>query len=46
MADCVFCGIASGAEAARVVKSDDSLVVFHDISPQSDVHLLIIPKVP
>ena len=45
MADCVFCGIASGAEAARVVKSDDLLVVFHDISPHSDVHLLIIPKV-
>lgn len=29
---------------ARIVHEDDDLIVFHDISPQAPVHVLIVPK--
>ena len=44
MADCLFCGIASGDVSADVVTQDDLVVVFRDVNPQAPVHLLAIPR--
>ena len=43
MADCLFCGIASGDIPADIVYRDDSVLAFRDIDPKAPVHLLIIP---
>lgn len=42
--NCIFCQIASGERAARMVYEDDQAVAFHDINPQAPVHILIIPR--
>ncbi|MDE0028717.1 MAG: histidine triad nucleotide-binding protein [Deltaproteobacteria bacterium] len=43
MADCLFCGIASGEIPAGIVYRDDSVLAFRDIDPKAPVHILIIP---
>jgi histidine triad (HIT) family protein len=42
--DCIFCKIAAGEIPADKVYEDDRVVVFKDIAPKADVHLLIIPR--
>lgn len=42
--DCVFCKIIAGELPARVIHSDDSVVVFKDIAPKAPVHLLVVPR--
>lgn len=42
--DCLFCKIVEGEIAANVVLENDTLMAFHDISPQAPHHILIIPK--
>ena len=42
--DCVFCNIIAGKIPGDIVYRDDEVIAFRDISPQSPVHLLIIPK--
>lgn len=44
MNDCIFCRIAKGEIPANVVYEDDRIMAFHDLSPVSPVHVLIIPK--
>jgi histidine triad (HIT) family protein len=44
MADCIFCGIASGEVPARVVASTDHVLAFEDINPKAPVHVLVIPR--
>jgi histidine triad (HIT) family protein len=44
MADCVFCRIAAGEIPARIVRADDDLVAFHDVSPAAPVHVLVVPR--
>lgn len=44
MSDCLFCNIASGKIPAEIVYEDDIIVVFKDINPKADVHLLLIPR--
>jgi len=44
MADCLFCGVASGEVPSRKVAEDDTLVAFEDIHPGAPVHVLIIPR--
>ena len=44
MADCIFCGIASGAVASPIVHQDDEVVAFRDINPQAPTHVLVIPR--
>ena len=44
MAECIFCRIAAGEIPARVVRSDDQLVAFHDVSPMAPTHVLIVPR--
>lgn len=43
MSDCLFCKIAAGEIPADKVYEDDKVVVFKDINPKADVHLLMIP---
>lgn len=42
--DCIFCKIAAGEIPSKKVYEDDMILAFHDISPASPVHILVIPK--
>lgn len=42
--DCLFCKIVQRQIPAEIIYEDDNLVVFPDINPSADVHLLIVPK--
>lgn len=44
MSECIFCRIAAGRAAARVVCEDDETLAFHDRNPQAPVHILVIPR--
>lgn len=44
MSDCLFCKIAAGEIPSDTVYEDDKIMVFKDIYPKADVHLLMIPK--
>lgn len=43
-APCTFCDIVAGRSPARVEHATERVLVFHDIHPQSRVHLLIVPR--
>lgn len=45
MTDCLFCKIVAGDIPAAKVFEDDQVVVFKDIHPKADVHLLMVPRV-
>ncbi len=45
MSDCLFCKIIAGDIPADIVYQDDKVLVFRDINPKADVHLLMIPKI-
>lgn len=42
--DCIFCKIAEGSIPSHKVYEDDFCLAFHDINPQTPVHVLVIPK--
>jgi len=42
--DCIFCKISKGEVPCDKVYEDDKYLVFLDIEPVSDGHILIIPK--
>ncbi|MDF3818691.1 histidine triad nucleotide-binding protein [Leptospira sp. 96542] len=44
MEDCIFCKIIDGKISAKKEFENDSIVIFHDITPQAPIHLLAIPK--
>lgn len=44
MSDCLFCQIVDGTIPARRVCENERALAFHDIAPQSPVHVLVIPK--
>ena len=44
MSDCLFCKIAQGTIPAEMVYEDDQVMVFKDIYPKADVHLLVVPR--
>jgi len=44
MNDCLFCKIIAADIPADIVYQDDKILVFKDINPKADVHLLMIPK--
>ena len=43
--DCIFCKIAEGAIPSNKVYEDEYCLAFHDIQPQTPVHVLLIPKI-
>lgn len=44
MDNCIFCKIIRGEIPKEFVYQSDTLVVFEDINPSADIHLLIVPK--
>ena len=42
--DCIFCKIVNGEITSNKVYEDDDIVAFNDLSPQSPIHFLVIPK--
>lgn len=44
MGDCIFCKIVKKEIPAKICAESSKTIAFHDINPQSPVHILIIPK--
>jgi len=44
MEDCIFCKIVAKTVNANIMYEDDNLVVFPDMHPKANTHLLIVPK--
>ena len=44
MSDCIFCKIINGDFGTEFVYENESTVVFKDINPQADTHLLVVPR--
>lgn len=44
MDGCVFCKIVKGEIPTDFVYQDEQIVVFNDIKPQANKHLLFVPK--
>ena len=44
MADCIFCGIANHEIPSNTAYEDDNIICFHDLEPQAQVHVLVVPK--
>lgn len=44
MEDCIFCKIIKKEIPKEFEFESESLVVFKDINPSADIHLLIVPK--
>ena len=42
--DCLFCKIITKEIKSNIVYESDDLIVFPDIHPAADLHLLIVPK--
>lgn len=42
--DCLFCKIVKGEIPSNKVYEDEYCLAFHDINPQTPVHVLVIPK--
>ncbi|WP_295296425.1 histidine triad nucleotide-binding protein [uncultured Brachyspira sp.] len=42
--DCIFCKIVKGEIPSKFIKENEYCVVFNDLNPKSDVHLLVVPK--
>ena len=44
MTDCIFCKIINGDFNTKFVYEDDDAVVFNDIIPKANIHMLVVPK--
>ncbi len=44
MSDCIFCKIIDGEMNTKFIYEDEQVVVFPDISPKANTHLLITSK--
>jgi histidine triad (HIT) family protein len=44
MSDCIFCKIVAGEIPSDRVYEDEQVIVFKDINPKAEVHLLAIPR--
>jgi histidine triad (HIT) family protein len=44
MDNCVFCKIIDGSIPSNKVYEDDKMLAFHDIQPETPVHIVMIPK--
>jgi histidine triad (HIT) family protein len=42
--DCIFCRIVAGELPADIVDRSDHAIAFRDLSPQTPVHVLVIPR--
>lgn len=44
MTDCIFCKIINGDFGTEFVHENEQAVVFKDINPKAEVHLLVVPR--
>ena len=44
MSECIFCKIINGDFNTEFVYQNDYAVVFKDINPKADTHLLVVPR--
>ena len=44
MTDCIFCKIINGDFGTEFVYENEYAVVFNDINPKADTHLLVVPR--
>ena len=44
MSECIFCKVVAGEVPSTKEYEDEDILVFRDIHPKADVHLLIVPK--
>ncbi|QSB04470.1 histidine triad nucleotide-binding protein [Natronoglycomyces albus] len=44
MSDCIFCKIVGEEIPARVVRSTERVIAFHDIAPAAPTHIQVIPR--
>lgn len=44
MNSCLFCRIAAGEIPSKKVHESENFLSFHDIQPQAQTHVLVIPK--
>ena len=44
MTDCIFCKIINGDFNTKFIYEDENAVVFNDIIPKANTHLLVVPK--
>lgn len=44
MSDCIFCKIISGDFNTEFVYENEHAVVFKDINPKANTHLLVVPR--
>ena len=44
MTDCIFCKIVNGDFGTEFVYENEDAVVFKDINPKADTHLLVVPR--
>ena len=44
MSDCIFCKIINGDFNTEFVYENECAVVFKDINPKADTHLLVVPR--
>jgi len=44
MTDCIFCKLVAGVFPSNKVYEDDDVLVFHDLHPVAQVHVLVVPK--
>ena len=44
MENCIFCKILRGDFGTEFVYENDYAVVFKDINPKADTHLLVVPR--
>ena len=42
--ECIFCSIINGDIPSKKAYEDEVCYAFHDIAPQTPVHILVIPK--
>ncbi|HOJ49666.1 MAG TPA: histidine triad nucleotide-binding protein [Spirochaetota bacterium] len=42
--DCIFCKIVSKEIKSNIIYEDKNIIVFDDIKPAANVHVLIVPK--
>ena len=45
MTDCIFCKIINGDFNTEFVYENEDAVVFKDINPKADTHLLVVPRI-
>ena len=45
MNDCLFCKIIAGKIPCKKVFESEFFLAFHDIHPQANIHVLVIPKI-